>query len=29
MKTEIVKPKEVNDSYMQYVDVGKEYLTLM
>jgi LPXTG-site transpeptidase (sortase) family protein len=26
---EIVKPKEVNDTYMQYVDIGKEYLTLM
>jgi LPXTG-site transpeptidase (sortase) family protein len=29
VKTVIVKPKEVNDAYMEYVNVGKEYITLM
>jgi len=29
VKTVIVKPKQVNDSYLEYVDIGKEYITLM
>ena len=29
VKTVIVKPKEVNDTYMQYANKSKQYLTLM
>ena len=29
VSTEIVRPKEVNDTYTKYADLGKEYITLM